>query len=185
MRPRVWRIATGDGPVTQTFTITPEQRDAFKRAGILRLDGLLSAEGVRRAREAVLRPLERLGLWKAGAWHLDALPRPQWPNTGLKTSEVIGNRHPELAALVENRRSRRLSMRCWRGAHTSGPDPTGVHRCSSHCRMHKDGPFHPAGILTVRGWRAAKAPACSCLPSSMWSTRVAAAPWPSLVRTTC
>jgi hypothetical protein len=87
--------------VTQNFTLTPEQRDAFKRAGILRLDGLLSAEGVRRAREAVLRPLERLGLWKAGAWHLRALPRPQWPDTGLKTSQVIGNRHPELAALVE------------------------------------------------------------------------------------
>ena len=87
--------------MTRTFTLTPEQRDAFKRAGILRLDGLLSAEGVRRAREAVLRPLERLGLWKAGVWHLDALPRPQWPDTGLKTSQVIGNRHPELAALVE------------------------------------------------------------------------------------
>lgn len=87
--------------MTQTYTLTAEQRDAFKRAGILRLDGLLSAEGVRHAREAVLRPLERLGLWKAGAWHLDALPRPQWPDTGLKTSRVIGNRHPELAALVE------------------------------------------------------------------------------------
>lgn len=85
----------------QTFTLTPEQRDAFKRAGILRLDGLVSAEGVRRAREAVLRRLELLGLWKADAWHLDALPRPRWPDTGLKTSEVIGNRHPELAALVE------------------------------------------------------------------------------------
>lgn len=24
-----------------------------------------------------------------------------WPDTGLKTSQVIGNRHPELAALVE------------------------------------------------------------------------------------
>jgi len=87
--------------VTQNFTLTPEQRDVFKRVGVLRLDSLLSAEGVRRAREAVLRPLERLGLWKAGAWHLDALPRPQWPDTGLKTSQVIGNRHPELAALVE------------------------------------------------------------------------------------
>ncbi|HKN02096.1 MAG TPA: phytanoyl-CoA dioxygenase family protein [Candidatus Binataceae bacterium] len=88
-------------PVTQSFTLTPEQRDAFKRAGILRLDRLLSADGVRHAREAVLRRLEPLELWKAGAWHLDALPRPQWPNTGLKTSQVIGNRHPELAALVE------------------------------------------------------------------------------------
>lgn len=40
---------------TQIFTLTPEQHDAFKRAGILRLDGLLPAEGVRQAREAVLR----------------------------------------------------------------------------------------------------------------------------------
>ncbi|HJU11154.1 MAG TPA: hypothetical protein VJ728_09775, partial [Candidatus Binataceae bacterium] len=87
--------------MNQTFTLTPEQRDEFKRAGIVRLNALLSAEGVRRAREAVLRPLERLGFWKAGTWHLDALPKPQWPDTGLKTSEVIGNRHPELAALVE------------------------------------------------------------------------------------
>ena len=95
------RAVTGDRPVTQTFTLTPEQRDAFKRSGILRLEGLLSAVGVRRAREAVLRRLEPLGLWKAGAWQLDALPRPQWPDKGLKASEVIGNRHPELAALIE------------------------------------------------------------------------------------
>ena len=39
--------------MTQTFTITPEQGDEFKRVGILQLDGLLLAEGVRRAREAV------------------------------------------------------------------------------------------------------------------------------------
>jgi Phytanoyl-CoA dioxygenase (PhyH) len=87
--------------VTHTNTLTPEQRDAFERSGVLRLDGLLPAQRVCHAREAVLRPLERLGLWKAGAWRLDAIPRPQWPDTGLKTSQVIGNRHPELAALVE------------------------------------------------------------------------------------
>jgi Phytanoyl-CoA dioxygenase (PhyH) len=84
-----------------TSILTPEQLDQFDRRGVLRFAGLLSSETVRRAREAVLRPLERMGLWKAGAWQLDALPRPQWPETGLKTSQVIGNRHPELAALVE------------------------------------------------------------------------------------
>jgi hypothetical protein len=87
--------------VTESFILTTQQRDAFKRDGVLRLDGVLSIEGVRRAREAVLQPLGRLGLWKAGAWHLDALPRPKWPDTGLKTSKVIGNQHPELAELVE------------------------------------------------------------------------------------
>ena len=87
--------------MARTSILTREQLDEFDDRGVLRLPGLLSAEGVRRAREAVLRPLESLGLWKAGAWHLDALPRPQWPDTGLKTSQVIGNRHPELAALIE------------------------------------------------------------------------------------
>ena len=87
--------------MSESFNLTPEQREVFKRTGVLRIEGLLSAEGVRHAREAVLRTLEPLGLWKAGAWHLNALPRPHWPDTGLKTSEVIGNRHPELAALIE------------------------------------------------------------------------------------
>lgn len=87
--------------MARTSRLTPEQLDEFDHRGILRLAGLLSAETVRRAREAVLRPLERLGLWRGGAWHLDAVPRPQWPYTGLKTSQVIGNRHPELAALIE------------------------------------------------------------------------------------
>jgi hypothetical protein len=95
------RTINGDIFVTPPFTLTPEQRNAFKRSGVVRIEGLLSAEGVSRAREAVLRPLEGLGLWKAGAWHLDAIPRPQWPDTGLKTSKDIGNRCPELAALVE------------------------------------------------------------------------------------
>jgi hypothetical protein len=81
--------------------LTPEQLEDFERRGVLRLESLLSADGVRRAREAVLRRLERLGLWRAGAWHLDALPRPRWPDKGLKTSKVIGNQHPELSALVE------------------------------------------------------------------------------------
>jgi hypothetical protein len=83
--------------------LTPEQLDEFDRRGVLRLGSLLSADTVRHAREAVLRRLERLALWKDGAWHLDAMPRPQWPATGLKTSKEIGNRHPALAALVEER----------------------------------------------------------------------------------
>jgi hypothetical protein len=85
----------------RTSILTREQLEEFDHRGVLRLPSLLPADSVRRAREAVLRRLERLGLWKAGEWHLDALPRPQWPDTGLKTSQVIGNRHPELAALLE------------------------------------------------------------------------------------
>lgn len=81
--------------------LTPEQIDAFDRWGVLRFDGLLSVDRVRRARELVQRQLATLGLWRDGSWRLDALPRPQWPDHGLKTSRVVGNRHPELEALAE------------------------------------------------------------------------------------
>jgi len=87
--------------VTQTFTLTDQQYEEFERRGLLRLEGLLSAERVRPAREAVLRPLERLGLWWDGAWRLDRWPKPQWPASGLKTARVIGNKRPELEALIE------------------------------------------------------------------------------------
>ena len=75
---------------------------AFRQSGLVRLQGLLPADRVQAARAAVLRPLQRLGLWRDDAWRLDALPRPHWPDTGLKTSRVIGNRDPALAALVED-----------------------------------------------------------------------------------
>ncbi|HEY1752670.1 MAG TPA: phytanoyl-CoA dioxygenase family protein [Caulobacteraceae bacterium] len=88
-------------PTTQDFTLSPEQREAFAQRGVIRLPGLLSAEAVRRAREAVLEPLARLGLWRDGAWRLGALPRPQWPATGLKTSKAIGNKRPEIEALLD------------------------------------------------------------------------------------
>jgi hypothetical protein len=82
-------------------TLTPEQREEFSRRGVLRIDGLLSSAGVARARAFVLRRMEQLGLWKDGAWKLDDRPRPIYPDSGLKTSKVIGNRHPELEALAQ------------------------------------------------------------------------------------
>jgi hypothetical protein len=81
--------------------LTPEQRDTFARDGVLRLPGVLPADLVERARAAVLRPLERIGLWRDGAWRLDALPRPVWPSNGPSAGKTIGNKHPELAALME------------------------------------------------------------------------------------
>lgn len=83
--------------MTQAFTFTPEQRDAFERDGVVCLRGWLPSETVLPARDAVLRRLERIGLWRDGAWRLDALP----PDRRLKAREVIGNRHPELAELCE------------------------------------------------------------------------------------
>ena len=82
-------------------TLTPQQLGEFSTRGILCLKGLLPPDCTRRAREAVLRPLARRGLWRDGAWHLCDSPKPQWPNSGLKTSKVIGNKHSALAALLE------------------------------------------------------------------------------------
>jgi Phytanoyl-CoA dioxygenase (PhyH) len=87
--------------MSRSLILTPEQLDEFDRRGVLRVSGLLSTDRVRRAREQVQRRLARLGLWREGAWCLDAIPRPEWPATGLKTSKAIGNRHPDLVALLE------------------------------------------------------------------------------------
>ncbi|HEX3673943.1 MAG TPA: phytanoyl-CoA dioxygenase family protein [Rhizomicrobium sp.] len=85
----------------RTAILTREQLDEFDRRGVLRLAGLLSADSVRRAREHVQRRLALLGLWRDGAWRLGAVPRPQWPDTGLKPSKAIGNRHPDVEALLD------------------------------------------------------------------------------------
>jgi hypothetical protein len=84
-----------------TSILTREQLDEFDHRGILRLAGLLSTDRVRRAREHVQRRLALVGLWKDGLWRLSDTPRPQWPATGLKTSKVIGNKHPSVEALLE------------------------------------------------------------------------------------
>ena len=87
--------------IITTETITPEQLDEFDRRGVLRIAGLFSADRVRRAREHVQRRLALLGLWKDGAWCFDDTPRPQWPASALKTSKVIGNKHPDVEALLD------------------------------------------------------------------------------------
>jgi hypothetical protein len=84
-----------------TLLLTPDQLGEFDRCGVLRLRGLISADRVRRAREYVQRRLALLGLWKDGAWCLADRPRPQWPSTGLKASKIIGNKHPDVEALLE------------------------------------------------------------------------------------
>lgn len=84
-----------------SFVLNPEQLDEFDRRGVLRLAGLLSPDRARLAREHVQRRLALLGLWRDDAWRLGDRPRPQWPDTGLKTSKAIGNKHPDVEALLE------------------------------------------------------------------------------------
>ena len=84
-----------------SFTLTSQQLDEFERRGVIRIDGLLSAERVRRAREHVERRLALLGYWRDDEWQLDAAPKPIWPDHGPKTSKVVGNNHPDVEALLD------------------------------------------------------------------------------------
>ena len=83
------------------MTLATQQFSDFDQRGVLRLPGLLAAERVRRARDYVLSRLARAGLWRDGDWRLDDRPRPQWPDSGVKSSKVIGNRHPDVEALID------------------------------------------------------------------------------------
>lgn len=85
----------------QQVPLSDDQRSQFERDGVLKLERLLDPAAVALAREAVLRPLERLGLWRDGNWRLDERPRPKWPDTGLKPARDIGHRHPEVEALIQ------------------------------------------------------------------------------------
>jgi ectoine hydroxylase-related dioxygenase (phytanoyl-CoA dioxygenase family) len=82
-------------------TLTPEELAEFERRGMVRLAGFLSPDRVRHAREYVQLRLASVGLWKDGSWNLNDMPRPQWPHTGLKPSKVIGNKHPDVEALLK------------------------------------------------------------------------------------
>ncbi len=75
------------------FTLTSQHRETFERQGLLRLEGLLDAEAVRQAREAVLRPFEKAGLWRDGAWRLDDAGTTLWPK--------VDNRCPPVEALIQ------------------------------------------------------------------------------------
>lgn len=94
-RPREPRLA-------QDLRLNDEQRSQFDRDGVLKLEDLAASAVVERARQAVLRPLEALGLWRDGAWRLDDRARPHWPENGLKPRRDIGNRQPDIEALIDD-----------------------------------------------------------------------------------
>ena len=82
------------------FTLTSEQRAAFQRDGVICLPGFLPADRVAAAQAVVFAALERGGLWHHGVWRLPE-EKPEWPAHGPSASKLIGNRHPELAALFD------------------------------------------------------------------------------------
>ena len=83
------------------MTLTAQQLSNFDHRGVLRLPGLLAVDRVGRARDYVLSRLERASLWRDGEWRLDDRPRPRWPESGVKSSKMIGNRHPDVEALID------------------------------------------------------------------------------------
>ena len=100
----------------QQIHLSDAQLSTFACDGVLKLDRLVGADCVGLARQAVLRPLETLGLWRDGDWHLNARPRPTWPATGLKPARDIGHRHPEVEALIEQPAVRGVVERLLEGA---------------------------------------------------------------------
>jgi ectoine hydroxylase-related dioxygenase (phytanoyl-CoA dioxygenase family) len=83
-----------------TLPLTDEQYAAYLRDGLVRLPGFLPADRVAAAQAAVFAALERGGLRRDGAWRL-AAEKPAWPGHGPSASKLIGNKHPELAALFD------------------------------------------------------------------------------------
>ncbi len=79
--------------MTAALVLTPDQHEAFKRWGVLRLPGLLGVDVVRRAKAHVLRQLDAAGVSETAGWRL-----PDRYN-GRKTSQAAGDDHPEIAAL--------------------------------------------------------------------------------------
>lgn len=84
------------------FTLSAAQRAEFAERGVLRLPGLIPTEAIDPARDVVLARLSQRGLWQDGGWRLGAVPRPQYPATGLRTGRAIGHGHPELAVLTRD-----------------------------------------------------------------------------------
>ncbi len=76
------------------FQLTRDDIAAFAHDGVLRIDALIPADTINRAREAVLRPLTALGLWRDGQWRLDDAIPP-------KVARDIGNRHADVEALID------------------------------------------------------------------------------------
>jgi ectoine hydroxylase-related dioxygenase (phytanoyl-CoA dioxygenase family) len=89
--------------MSQAFTLSHQQREQFDQTGVLRLPRLLSPQFMERAQFAVRRKLAATGLWSDGAWRLDAIPRPVWPDNGWKSpSKTLNDRRGDVAALLED-----------------------------------------------------------------------------------
>jgi hypothetical protein len=84
--------------MTVTPSLTIQLIEEFNLRGLVFLEGLLSAGGVRRARDYVRGRLAPMGLWSNGMWVCDEI---QGQAVRLKTSKVIGNKHPDVGALIQ------------------------------------------------------------------------------------
>jgi ectoine hydroxylase-related dioxygenase (phytanoyl-CoA dioxygenase family) len=83
----------------QSESPTEDMLAAFARDGVMKLPGLLPAEAVEAARDAVRRALAKLDLWNAGGWQLAGKPRPA---VALKPARDIGHNHAEVNRLMAN-----------------------------------------------------------------------------------
>lgn len=84
----------------EDLPLTPEQHADYLRDGLVRLPAFLPPDRLAAAQSVVFEALVRGGFWREGEWRLDA-EKPAWPAHGPSAAKLIGNRHPELAALFD------------------------------------------------------------------------------------
>ena len=87
----------------QPFILSQHQREQFERTGVLHRPRLLSSQVTERAQAAVRHKLAASGLFSDGAWHLETVPRPIWPDNGWKSpSRTLVDRGGDVAALLDD-----------------------------------------------------------------------------------
>lgn len=80
--------------------LTQDQQSEFETWGVLKVNSLLSAHTVERARSSILQRFETLGLARHGAWNLNGVPKATWPEKGYKAKD-IGNKVEDVERLLD------------------------------------------------------------------------------------
>ncbi|MBX2835211.1 MAG: phytanoyl-CoA dioxygenase family protein [Gammaproteobacteria bacterium] len=78
---------------------TPFEIETFAVSGLLKRENFLPAEKLRIAREVILQHLQRKGLWRDGAWHLDGWTQSTDYGTSMAIVKPL-NRHQALIDLA-------------------------------------------------------------------------------------
>ena len=81
--------------------LTQNQKETFKREGLIRLDGFLPQENVTAAQEIIFGLAEKEGVWRKGVWLVDHMPpRPKFTKP-MRKAELNVLMAPKLLAAID------------------------------------------------------------------------------------